>query len=256
MNETSTDEQDLAKALDSVATAASNLGSPVNAVNNQPAPTASSLPPIVPPDSPVAPAPNSQDVQNQDFPKIIPIHDSSDVFYKPNLSTTPPSPKVSSEVATNPNNTIDVPVSNQKQAESVKSEVSGVKMDTKENDPFLGPENPVSEQKPDIMVDKKNDVVNEITQIPEAPMHSSDEPLENIKKDALSELRPLVDKLNVPPEEKFDALLLLIRSTDDTELVAPAHEAAKSITDSTRRAEALLEIIKEIDYLSRKDSDK
>jgi hypothetical protein len=75
-------------------------------------------------------------------------------------------------------------------------------------------------------------------------------PLASIKQDALVELRPLVDKLNVSPEEKFDTYLLLIRSTDDTNLIGPAHEAAKQITDETRRAEALLDIIKEIDFLS------
>lgn len=76
-------------------------------------------------------------------------------------------------------------------------------------------------------------------------------PLESIKQDALQELRPLVDKLNVSPEEKFDTYLLLIRSTDDSALIAPAHEAAKAITDEARRADALLDIIKEIDYLSQ-----
>jgi hypothetical protein len=74
--------------------------------------------------------------------------------------------------------------------------------------------------------------------------------LESIKQDALSELRPLVDKLNVSPEEKFDTYLLLLRSTDDKALIAPAHEAARSIADEARRAQALLDIIKEIDYLS------
>lgn len=64
-------------------------------------------------------------------------------------------------------------------------------------------------------------------------------------------MRPLVDKLNVSPEEKFDTYLLLIRSTDDTNLIAPAHEAAKAISDEARRAEALLDIIKEIDFLSQ-----
>lgn len=80
---------------------------------------------------------------------------------------------------------------------------------------------------------------------------SSDEgELETIKHDALNELRPLVDKLNVSPEEKFDTYLLLIRSTDDPALIGPAHDAAKSIADEARRAQALLDIIKEIDYLS------
>lgn len=75
--------------------------------------------------------------------------------------------------------------------------------------------------------------------------------LDGIKQAALGELRPLVDKLNVSPQEKFDTYLLLIRSTDDKSLVAPAHEAAKSIPDEARRAEALLDIIKEIDFLSQ-----
>jgi hypothetical protein len=74
--------------------------------------------------------------------------------------------------------------------------------------------------------------------------------LESIKRDALTELRPLVDKLNLSPEDKFDTLLLIIRSTDDKSLVPQAHEAAKAIEDDTRRAEALLDVIKEIDYFS------
>lgn len=75
--------------------------------------------------------------------------------------------------------------------------------------------------------------------------------LDDIKQTALSELRPLVGKLNVSPEEKFDTYLLLLRSTDDTSLIAPAHEAAVAIPDETRKAQALLDIIKEIDFLSQ-----
>lgn len=61
--------------------------------------------------------------------------------------------------------------------------------------------------------------------------------LDSIKKDALTELRPLVDKLDLAPNEKFDTYLLLIRSTDDKALIAPAHEAAKNIPDETKRAQ-------------------
>jgi len=85
---------------------------------------------------------------------------------------------------------------------------------------------------------------------PAAPSVGGDSELDSIKKDALSELRPLVDKLNVSAEEKFDTYLLLLRSTDDKALIAPAHDAAKNITDEARRAQALLDIIKEIDYLA------
>ena len=72
-----------------------------------------------------------------------------------------------------------------------------------------------------------------------------------IKQEALGELRPLVDKLEVSPEEKFDTYLLLIRSREDRTLISPAHAAAQAISDETRRAQALLDIIKEIDFLSQ-----
>jgi acyl-CoA thioesterase len=75
--------------------------------------------------------------------------------------------------------------------------------------------------------------------------------LESIKKTALQELRPLVDKLDLSPEEKFDIYLLLLRSTDDTTLIAPAHSTAQQIEDESKRAQALLDIIKEIDFLAK-----
>lgn len=83
-----------------------------------------------------------------------------------------------------------------------------------------------------------------------APAAAADPALDTIKQTALNELRPLVDKLDVSPEEKFDTYLLLLRSTDDKTLIAPAHDAAVTIVDEARRAQALLDIIKEIDYLS------
>jgi len=79
--------------------------------------------------------------------------------------------------------------------------------------------------------------------------------LNTIKTDALNELRPLIGRVDLPAEEKFDTYLMLIRSTDDASLIAPAHAAAQNIADEKRKAEALLDIIKEIDYLSRKDQE-
>lgn len=74
--------------------------------------------------------------------------------------------------------------------------------------------------------------------------------LDTLKKDALEELRPLVDKLELPSDEKFDIMLLIIRSTDDQSLLSPAHQAAKGIEDDQKRAQALLDIVKEIDYFA------
>jgi hypothetical protein len=89
-----------------------------------------------------------------------------------------------------------------------------------------------------------------VAEAPHMPTPSVSGDLGSIKKEAITDLRPLVDKLNLEAEEKFDIYLLILRSTDDTALIAPAYAAARSITDESKRAQALLDIIKEIDYLS------
>lgn len=86
--------------------------------------------------------------------------------------------------------------------------------------------------------------------VPTPIVATTDGNLETIKHDALNELRPLVDKLNLSAEEKFDTYLLIIRSTDDSSLLNSAFEAARAITDETTKAQALLDIVKEIEYLS------
>lgn len=86
--------------------------------------------------------------------------------------------------------------------------------------------------------------------MPTVTSSSDSDDLSSIKKEALNDLRPLVGKLEIAPEEKFDTYLLLIRSTDDKSLIEPAYAAAQAITDESRKAQALLDVIKEIDYLS------
>ena len=76
--------------------------------------------------------------------------------------------------------------------------------------------------------------------------------LDSIKNLAISELRPLIGKLNASPEDKFDTILLLIRTTDDSSLIPMAYETARAIADDTRRAQALLDVIKEVDYFKSK----
>ncbi len=72
----------------------------------------------------------------------------------------------------------------------------------------------------------------------------------DIKQNALEQLKPLVDHLEHTPEEKFDALMMMIRASDDQTLIQPAYEAAQKITDDTKRAEALLDVVNEINYLT------
>jgi hypothetical protein len=101
---------------------------------------------------------------------------------------------------------------------------------------------------PAISDETPDDTVTIEPAVKPAAAPSSD--LESIKNEALSALRPLVDKLDLAADEKFDTYLLLLRSTDDKALIAPAYAAAQAITDETRKAQALLDIIKEIDFLS------
>lgn len=83
---------------------------------------------------------------------------------------------------------------------------------------------------------------------PSAPAPAGN--LNDIKKNAIDSLKPLLGKLQSSPEDTFDAYLLIIRSTDDSSLINEAYAAAQNISDETRKAQALLEIVKEIDYLS------
>ena len=82
------------------------------------------------------------------------------------------------------------------------------------------------------------DPVIDVPSLTPAMPFASDPALESIKKDALEQLRPLVDKLDLEPQEKFDTLLLIIRSTDDKTLVQQTYDVAKLIQDE------------EIDYFS------
>lgn len=77
-----------------------------------------------------------------------------------------------------------------------------------------------------------------------------------LKKTALEELAPLVDQLDQTPEEKFKTTMMMIQATDASDLVKAAHDAAKEITDEKARAQALLDIVNEINYFTQKDTSK
>jgi len=84
---------------------------------------------------------------------------------------------------------------------------------------------------------------------------ADDEELADIKKQALEELSPLVDKLDLPHEKRYDVLMEMIQSSDDKSLIDKAFEAAHKIDDDDLRAQALLEIVNEIDYLTNVGND-
>lgn len=75
--------------------------------------------------------------------------------------------------------------------------------------------------------------------------------LEDIRKAALGELAPLVGKLDLNPEDKFRTTMMMIQATDNKDLIKDAHEAAKTIEDEKVRAQALLDIVNEINYFTQ-----
>lgn len=73
----------------------------------------------------------------------------------------------------------------------------------------------------------------------------------DIKHQAIGELSPLVDRLDLPPEEKFQAIMMVLQDSDDQDLVKAAYEAAHSIEDEKTRGLALLSIVNEINYFTQ-----
>ena len=78
----------------------------------------------------------------------------------------------------------------------------------------------------------------------------------DLKQKALNDLGPLVDHLDQTPEEKFRTTMMLIQSTDNDSLIKDAYAAANAITDDKIRAQALLDVVNEINYFTHKKEEK
>lgn len=76
------------------------------------------------------------------------------------------------------------------------------------------------------------------------------EEIDVVKKSALEQLRPLIEKIDLEPTDKFDKYLMMLRASDDPTLIKPAFTAAEGITNEEQKAQALLDIINEINYIS------
>ena len=70
-----------------------------------------------------------------------------------------------------------------------------------------------------------------------------------IKKAALRDLVPLLDKINMEPTQKFDIYRNIFEDLKDYTVLDPAYHAAREISDETKRAEALLYLVESIDKM-------
>lgn len=94
---------------------------------------------------------------------------------------------------------------------------------------------------------------------PPAPAPALDDPapaddLISIKQQALGQLSPLVDHLEQTAEEKFKTTMMMIQAADNRDLIKTAYAAAQAITDDKAKAQALLDIINEINYFTQNDN--
>lgn len=77
----------------------------------------------------------------------------------------------------------------------------------------------------------------------------------DIKQAALKELSPLVPHLDQTAEEKFKTTMMMLQATDNHSLVKTAYETAQQIEDEKVRAQALLDVVNEINYFTQHKTD-
>lgn len=89
------------------------------------------------------------------------------------------------------------------------------------------------------------------TAAPEPAAAPVSEDLVNLKQQALQSLSPLLSHLDQSPEEKFKTTMMMIQASDDQSLVKTAYDAAQAIVDPKEKAQALLDIVNEINYFTQ-----
>ncbi len=115
----------------------------------------------------------------------------------------------------------------------------------------VAPSAPVAAEEPAAVVAPSTPVVATATTPVVAPQTDD---LLDIKQQALQQLTPLVGHLEQTPEEKFRTTMMMIQASDNSALVKAAYEAAMQITDEKVRAQALLDIVNEINYFTHNDA--
>ncbi|MDO4508072.1 MAG: hypothetical protein Q4B65_01660 [Candidatus Saccharibacteria bacterium] len=82
-------------------------------------------------------------------------------------------------------------------------------------------------------------------------VEDSDETLDakGVKEAALRDLAPILGKLDLAPEKKFDIYKNVIENYNDSSVLGAAYQAAGKIEDEKERAEALLYLVESIDKM-------
>src|SRR5581483_286237 len=73
----------------------------------------------------------------------------------------------------------------------------------------------------------------------------------SIKQQALQQLSSMVGQLDQPPDERFRTIMMMVQASDNSSLLSAAYDAAQQITDEKARAQALLDVVNEINYFTQ-----
>ena len=73
----------------------------------------------------------------------------------------------------------------------------------------------------------------------------------DIKQKALNELKPMLGQLDLAPEDKFRTLMMIIQASDNQDMIKQAYDVAEEIKDEKARAQALLDLVNEINYFTQ-----
>jgi len=84
-----------------------------------------------------------------------------------------------------------------------------------------------------------------------SPAGADADDLLELKQQALQQLTPLVNHLEQSALEKFRTTMMLIQASDNQGLLREAYEAALKIEDEKVRAQALLDVVNEINYFTQ-----
>lgn len=106
---------------------------------------------------------------------------------------------------------------------------------------------PVEQAKP---VDRRDDQRDRDNR-PEMkrPLGQSNADVQSIKEAALKELFPIMNRIELKPEKRFELYCEMMEVMKDKAILKPAHEAAKEIKDEKARADALVCLIETIEKL-------
>ena len=113
--------------------------------------------------------------------------------------------------------------------------------------PFAAP------AQPEAPVASVNNMAEDVA--PTSPLGGADVDLADIKQKALQELSPLVNHLEQDPLDKFKTTMMMIQASDNKNLIPEAYNAAQAITDEKGKAQALLDIVNEINYFTQQTSN-